>query len=480
MRYDHSFDWDGFYFVAILLVFVGIVLATSRFSVPYIYSALTSPSTFALEDAMKDPTLAAVALSSTTPRRVIDRLTIEDAIPSVGNFIGVDLVRMKLYLYRDGALMEEIPILSKGRPGTPWETPSGAYTIGTKEETHFSSIGHVYMPYSMQFFGNYFIHGWTYYPDGTPVSASFSGGCIKLSTEDARKVFAFASIGTPVFVYDSKGSENLPPLSLEGARPDVSSDAYLIADIDTGDVYAEKNASKERPAASLTKLMTALVANETISLDKTITLSRGALKNPSDPTDTATKTFLVNDLFYPLLMQSSDPVADRLAAYYGADLFVRWMNDKAHALSMQSTAYVDASGVSQENTSTPEDIYRLLHYLSNKKSFVLSITRTKEKTIVAQDGWQYAVASVNTPVDTEPFAGGNTGRTTPGEDVSASILTINTPTGERRIAVILLGSNNQAEDVGALASWITLSAKETSNQAACVACTLPSYRKIEL
>src|SRR5262249_36028628 len=161
--------------------------------------------------------------------------------------------------------------------------------------------------YSMQFYGNYFIHGWTYYPDGTPTAATFSGGCIKLETENAEKVFAFADVGTKVFVYDPPQGEPPPSLSLASMPvPEINAPSYLVADIDTGDVYVEREANVKRPIASVTKLMTALVANEVISFDKKVSVSEGSLVNPPIIEATTTKTFLIGDLLYPLLMQSSN------------------------------------------------------------------------------------------------------------------------------------------------------------------------------
>src|SRR5690606_19090161 len=146
-----------------------------------------------------------------------------------------------------------------------------------KNESHFSSIGEVYMPWSMQFYGNFFIHGWPYYPDGTEVSPGYSGGCVRLSTEDSQAVFEFVDVGTPIFVYDTDlegDQESISPSQLSNIPlPRVSSKAYLVADLTTGEVFAEKQANTPFPIASITKLMTAVVANETISYASLITIT---------------------------------------------------------------------------------------------------------------------------------------------------------------------------------------------------------------
>src|SRR3989344_7276539 len=116
------------------------------------------------------------------------------------SFIEIDLSQMKVSLYKEGGLLKTLPVLSKGRDGSWWETPTGNYKILSKEQNHFSSIGNVWMPWSMQFYGNFFIHGWPYYEDGTPVSSTYSGGCIRLETTDAERLYPLVSTGTPVIV----------------------------------------------------------------------------------------------------------------------------------------------------------------------------------------------------------------------------------------------------------------------------------------
>ncbi len=426
------------------------------------------------------------ALSTSTPKRVINMLTIQDVVPQEGRFVGADLVDMKFYMYEDGTLVDTFPIESKGRPGTAWETPSGMYTILLKKELHFSSIGRVYMPYSMQFYGNYFIHGQTYYPDGTPTSASFSGGCIKLGTADAQKVFEFVGVGTKVFVFDSKHETPKIPLILaeQKGSPYVSAQAYLVADIDTGDVLLEKNAQEVRPIASITKLMTALVTNETISFDKKIYVSEGSIVHPPNVSNTEEKTFVVGDLLYPLLMQSSNSVADSLSSYYGKGNFIRWMNTAALAMNMGSTTFSDPSGVSPQNISTPDDLFRFLTYISSKKPFILDITHKKNKKITSLDGTEYSIISVNGPADADPFIGGKSGHTMAAQDTMASILSFKVGDEDRNVAVIILGSQDRISDMNSIAQWVEKVVKKDIEllDAECVACEIQTEesRKIEL
>lgn len=479
---EHSFDWRGFYFsVKLVTIFIfigGLVCYGMPFAKAYLYPTHTTVVSVPHEPLI--PTVLAETLSTSTSERVISRLTMADVVPAKGKFIGADLVNMELTLFQDGVATATYPILTKGRPGTPYETPSGAYSVLYKEKEHVNAWEQVHMPYSMEFYGNYFIHGWPTFADGTPVASTYSGGCIRLDTHDAAQVYAFADTGTKIFVYDTGAATSAPPLVLSNTPlPALSASSYLVADLDTGDVYTEHNAKEQRPIASVTKLMTALVANETIMFDHKITVPRSTLEDVTID-ETTPAVFVVGDLLYPLLMESNNAVADLLAHYYGTKPFVQWMNTQARALDMASTTFADASGISADNVSTPEDLYRLAVYLANKKSFVLDITRTPNKTIVAGDSSHYTFSNFNIFSDVVSFVGGKVGHTTPAQDTMVSVFSVPINGQPRRIAVVVLGSNNYASDTKALAEWFNQSAAGNENTA-CVSCTQPAeYRKINL
>jgi len=471
VRTSHEFDWKAFSFTckvsaAVLLVGVGAPAGIARLE-PY----FTPPP----------PSLAAVPqfpLSTTTPQRVINALNIEEAVPKQGKFIVADLSQMRLTLFEDGTTTAQYPILSKGKPGTPYETPAGQYRILTKEEDHFNYAEGVHMPYSMEFYGNYFIHGWPTYADGTPVASTYSGGCIRLDTADAAAVYDFAQRGGGVFVYDPRQATS-PALALAPAPlPPVSASSYLVADLDTGDVYAEENAQAARPIASVTKLMTALVANETIMFDQPIDVPRGILRDQAVATDTQPETFLVGDLLYPLLMESNNNVADALASRYGTPAFVSWMNRQAKALGMALTTFADPSGASAGNVSTPEDLYRLAVYLSDKKSFVWKVTRAPQKTITSRAGDEFTYRNFNGFSGLSSFIGGKVGHTEAAQDTMLSVFSMPVGGQMRRVAIIVLGSGDYTSDTRTLATWFGRSARASGT--ACAACAEPAYRKIEL
>lgn len=382
--------------------------------------------------------------------RTIEHAYIDAHVPDKGKFVGADLKTMTMYLYEDGVEKESLPILSKGRPGTPWDTPSGLYTINTKETDHFSSIGKVHMPYSMQFFGNFFVHGWPYYPDGTPVDEGYSGGCIRMASGDAQKMFKFVDIKTPLYVYDTDVEPNDQPYQLAVRNiptPPVSALSYIVADLETGDVLVEKNSRFRRPIASITKLMTAIVANETIAYNRPV------------PVPYKGKSYEVNDLLYPLMLKSDNSVADAMAAYYGTNNFLSWMNQKAKALQMNNTEFDDPSGLSYKNQSTAADLFRLARYLYDKKEFILAISKEKKKTIASVDGVDWAIKNQNRYAGDAHFVGGKLGFTDEALKTGLSIFAVPFDDDIRYVAVVVLGSNDWKTDSDKLVAWLQRAAE---------------------
>jgi D-alanyl-D-alanine endopeptidase (penicillin-binding protein 7) len=485
---NHSFDWKGFKHGLALIAGVvligagmhaGISYAASHFDTSTNQTGIANMTTAISTDRSSIPSLP-IVISTTTPVSVINKLKIADVVPPSGKFIAADLVNMELYLYQDGTTTAKYQILTKGKPGTPYETPSGAYETENKEINYVNYAEGVKMPYSMQLYGNYFIHGWPTYLNGTPVASTYSGGCIRLSTTDAAEVYAFADKGTKVFVYDSPATSAMPTLALASIRvPSISASSFLVADVDTGDVYVERYSKEERPIASLTKLMTALVANETILFNNKITIPRGELSEIAVASDTIPETFIVGDLLYPLLMESNNNIANRLGGYYNMEAFVTWMNQEAKALNMASTTFVDPSGISRNNISTPEDLYRLAVYLANKKSFIWNITRTPQKTIDAKNGSRYSFTSFNKFSKLSSFVGGKVGETDAAGDTMVSIFALPINGVSRRIAVIILNSTDDTTDTQKLIDWFNQSA--TAVNTACTSCAFTSpYPKIQL
>jgi len=367
-------------------------------------------------------------------------------------FIEANLSSMKLTLYQNGVEKLQVPILTKGREGSWWETPAGLYKIESREKNHFSSFGKVYQPWSMAFQGNFFIHGWPYYPDGTPVASTYSGGCIRLSTEDAKKIFDLVAIETPVLVFEKSFESDGFIYHTKG--PELSSSHYLAADLNNNFVFEEHLSKEVAPIASITKLVTALVATEYINLDKTTTVPKEAIVYTSIPRLTPGQTITIYDLLYPLLLESSNEAALTLSNTLGKERFVSLMNEKAKAIGMNSSHFVDPAGIGAENVSTTEDLFALARYLYHNRSFILKIT-TGKLTNTAYGAPAFKnLGNLNIFFDQPEFVGGKVGKTNAAGETMLSIFEIPQGNQTRPIAIIVLDSKDNGNDVSKLLSWI--------------------------
>jgi D-alanyl-D-alanine endopeptidase (penicillin-binding protein 7) len=136
-------------------------------------------------------------------------------------------------------------------------------------------------------------------------------------------------------------------------------------DQDTNEVLFSKNSEAVLPIASLTKLMTAVVVTEArLPLDEAITITdedidteKGSRSRLRVGTQLARE-----DMLHLALMSSENRAAHALGRSYpgGLGAFVAAMNDKARALGMNDTHYVEPTGLSSKNQSSARDLATLV------------------------------------------------------------------------------------------------------------------------
>lgn len=374
--------------------------------------------------------------------------------PAVGKVVRADLLAMKLSLYEDGETVATYDIVAKGKPGSPWETPTGEYRILSREETHYSSIGGVYMPWSLQFFGNFFIHGRPYDETGKELPDGYSGGCIRLATADAEAVYNFVELGTAVSVYageeTAQFSESYRLLSSD--LPDLSSQAYAAVDLKTGEIITAKGLDEAYPIASLSKLLTALVSLEVIDQSAMITVSEQAVEAYGTQGNLEPGESLpAKELLYPLLLESSNDAAEALADHYGRAAFIKLLNDKAAALGLKTTYFDDPSGLSPKNVSTARDLARLVKHIYNSKRYVFDLTREKRHRY-GRHQW----LNNNKFIEAENYLGGKNGYIDEAGQTQIALFELPLSEFEKRpVALIILKSRDRYEDMGAFVRFIS-------------------------
>ena len=319
-----------------------------------------------------------------------------------------NLSTMQLTYYVNGVQTEEFKILAKGRPASWWETPAGLYKVQEKIPSDFSNFAHVYSPWALDFQGNFLIHGWPYYPDGTPVGSTYSGGCIRLSTDDAKTLYDMVAVGTPVLV--SSDNFQVDDFHEQAQGPQVDATSYLAADLKSNFVFAAKNPDEQVPIASLTKLMTALVAVEYVNIEKTIVVTPDMIVKTSIPRLKVGQSYSLYDLLQPLLKESSNEAAVAISDFLGQQYFVSLMNQTAQSIGMKNTHFVDPSGSDWGNVSTAHDLFFLGQYLYDNRSFILDMTTNKnDPNAYGPSQFVGELQNFNVFVDDPSFIGGKVG-----------------------------------------------------------------------
>ncbi len=170
----------------------------------------------------------------------------------------------------------------------------------------------------------------------------------------------------------------------------LRSGSALVMDERDGTVLYSKNSDTQRPIASLTKLMTAVVTlDANLPMDRLITITRDdrdTFRGSSSrlPFGTVLTRY---DVLHVALAASDNRAAAALARTYpgGKAAFVQAMNAKALALGMTRTHYVDSTGLYNGDVSTAADLaklivaankYPLLHKFTTTALFSISDRRT--------------------------------------------------------------------------------------------------------
>jgi len=185
-------------------------------------------------------------------------------------------------------------------------------------------------------------------------------------------------------------------------------------------VFFKKNAEKKMPIASLTKLMTAVVAWEFYQPDLQVLISKEAVSQPEKIGFLRVGEILtVDELLHIMLIESSNDAAFALSEVIGTEAFTDLMNLKAKELGMNDTKFFDPTGVDPEpsserplNLSTAQDLVTLAKYILKNK-YLMEIISTKEYPLYLKNGiFHHNLYNTNKLLGEMPsIIGGKTGFT---------------------------------------------------------------------
>lgn len=245
--------------------------------------------------------------------------------------------------------------------------------------------------------------------------------------------------------------------------------AAVVYDVHHDSLLYGLREKEQMPLASLTKLMTALVATESLDQQKNIAISQFALETEGDSGLLLNESWKIRDLISFMMVTSSNDGADALAAAAGSlfhstpevspeyekvDAFVSKMNTRAKEIGLESTTYLNATGLDEGNRSggvgTAEDMSKLMTYVWEHEPRAIEHTDSYKREYVSLDGFLHAAHNTNEYVNTIPgLQGSKTGYT----DMAGGNLAIVYDAGmDHPIVIVVLGSSREGRfrDVDAL------------------------------
>jgi D-alanyl-D-alanine carboxypeptidase len=168
------------------------------------------------------------------------------------------------------------------------------------------------------------------------------------------------------------------------APPPVEAEAYLVKNAVTGEILASRDARQRVPMASITKLMTALVAVEQEPLDRLVIVTRGAAGvGESTINLRAGERLPLAELIRAALVQSANDAANAIAAHVGngsVGRFVELMNERAAELGLTDTHFVNPDGLDAPgHVSSARDV-TLLAAAAMRVPFIRETVRLVETT----------------------------------------------------------------------------------------------------
>jgi len=230
------------------------------------------------------------------------------------------------------------------------------------------------------------------------------------------------------------------------APESLLSDSCILIDAKTGEVLYEKNADKRRAPASITKIMTLLIAIQKSNPNEIVTIPQCVEEIAQDSSKVPVyygEEMPMRDLWYGLMYRSGNDAANAIAelSMGSIDAFVDEMNKKAASLGMKNTKFANPHGYTETgHYTTARDMAILSKYaleddlfreISFGKTYTMAKTSLREELEIAHN---YSITDYNSPYYYQYARGVKTGYTAQAGQcyVGAAVK------GDRELIVVLM------------------------------------------
>lgn len=198
------------------------------------------------------------------------------------------------------------------------------------------------------------------------------------TAEEIKKEILETSMALPI---ETNTLENWPQ------GPEIFGEAGIVMDMDNGAILYGKSIDTKYYPASITKIMTALVALENSEMDDVVTFSRESLDcqhgGYAHIAMQEGEQITMRDALHALMLASANEVAYAIGETVGGthENFVKMMNDRAKELGCQNTHFMNTNGMFDENHYVSARDMALISKAAFSKSELLEVVQTLEYTI---------------------------------------------------------------------------------------------------
>lgn len=165
-------------------------------------------------------------------------------------------------------------------------------------------------------------------------------------------------------------------------KPSISADSGIVMDVQSGTILYEKNMDKKQYPASITKVMTALLAIENSSMDEIVTFSQSALNLESGASNiniVKGEKLTMEQCLYGILLMSANEVCNGVAEHIAGSIqnYVKMMNERAKEIGCTGTHFANANGLWQKDHYTTAHDMALIAREAYKNPDFAKIAGTK-------------------------------------------------------------------------------------------------------
>lgn len=268
-----------------------------------------------------------------------------------------------------------------------------------------------------------------------------------------------AAISEPV-------QEDLPknPL-IHTFPPELSAQAYSIRFLGIPVPLVHQREWKQLPPASITKLLTAVVARENLAQNAIITISPNAKKTGDKMSKIATGDRMHrNDALKVMLIESANDVAAAIAEEIekiktennpqeGGQEFLRIMNETAARIGMQNSRFFNPTGLDHEgHLTTAEDFSRLMEYVALMHPELWEITKLPTAEVISVENRLYKLENTNELLREFPALGG--GKTGFTDEARGTLVLLYPVLPSYTALIVIFGSEDRFEDGRKLIRWL--------------------------